>query len=219
MKDERSKMNADANDLIRLNRSLVKPAAEVLGQAFRDYPLVAYAFPDKSEREKMAPLFCQCILYYAVRYGEVYATSSRMEGVAAWATGDTPMNFWRTIRSVPLSVVAGIGRAGGSRLRHPGYFEEAMHRRLTPFKHWILLMIGVPPQVHGKGYASKLMSPMLARIDEQGLPCYLSTHEEKNTRLYEHFGFRVIEKSDIPRTGLTIWAMLRDSRQAWEQGG
>jgi hypothetical protein len=53
---------------------------------------------------------------------------------------------------------------------------------------------------------------VLARVDEEGLPCYLETLEEKNVRLYEHFGFKMIEKSAIPETGLTNWAMLREAR-------
>jgi len=51
---------------------------------------------------------------------------------------------------------------------------------------------------------------MFARIDEEGLPCYLETLNEANVPLYEHFGFRVLEKSIIPETKLTNWAMLRE---------
>jgi hypothetical protein len=53
---------------------------------------------------------------------------------------------------------------------------------------------------------------MLARIDEEGLPCYLETLVERNVLLYKHFGFKVIEKAAIPRTDLTSWAMLREVR-------
>ena len=61
-----------------------------------------------------------------------------------------------------------------------------------------------------KRYASKLLKPMFTRIDEEGLPCYLETLDETNIQLYEHFGFKVIEKSTIPETKLTNWAMLRE---------
>jgi len=75
-----------------------------------------------------------------------------------------------------------------------------------------LQVIGVDPQFQGKGYAGKLLEPMLARIDEEGLSCYLETQDEADVRLYEHFGFKVIEKSTIPETNLTNWAMLRNSQ-------
>jgi len=46
-------------------------------------------------------------------------------------------------------------------------------------------------------------------MDAAGLPCYLETLEEKNVRLYEHFGFTVLEQTAVPDTYLTVWAMLR----------
>ncbi len=97
-------------------------------------------------------------------------------------------------------------------MRGLGQYIDTVHSRLAPFKHWFLQAIGVDPQLQGRGYASKLLRPMLARIDEEGLPCYLDTLEGQNVRLYEHFGFKVIEESNVPNTNLTNWAMLRDAR-------
>jgi len=211
-------MSPELRDLIQLNKSDIKPATEVLALAFHDDQLLQYAFPDEPEREKMTLYFCQFVLHYGIRYGEVYATSTNPEGVAVWVTSDYfPMTFWRMIRSVPLSVMAGFGGGGGLRLKHPGDYLAAVHKRLAPFKHWFLLTIGVAPQFQGKGFASRLIRPMLARIDEQGLPCYLETMDEKNVRLYEHFGFRVIAKFAIPQTELTTWAMLREAQQVSAQ--
>jgi ribosomal protein S18 acetylase RimI-like enzyme len=116
------------------------------------------------------------------------------------------------IRAVPLSVLFGLGRSGAARIRHVGDFIDAAHKRLAPFEHWYLQAIGVDPLSQGKGYAGRLLRPMIARMDEERLPCYLETLVEKNVRLYEHFGFEVIEEAPIPRTNLTNWAMLRKAR-------
>ena len=204
-------MVAVLNNLARLNKSDIQPAVEVLTRAFRNYPLLKYFFSDELERERIAPYFFQYILNYGVRHGEIYATSPNLEGVAVWLTSDKyPMTFWRSIRSVPPSIIFGFGREGGSRMRYTGEYIDTVHKRLAPFKHWFLQTIGVDPQFHGKGYAGKLIRAMLARIDKEDLPCYLETLDEKNVRLYEYFGFRVIEKSTIPETNLTNWAMLRE---------
>ena len=111
-----------------------------------------------------------------------------------------------------LSEILEFGIYRGSRMKGLGQYIDAVHSRLAPFKHWFLQAIGVDPQFQGRGYASKLLRPMLSRIDEEGLPCYLETLEEQNVRLYEHFGFKVIEESKVPNTNLTNWAMLRDAR-------
>jgi len=204
-------VSTDLKDLVLLNKSHIKPAAEVLARAFRNYPFSKYFFPDELEREKRLPYFFQYFLNYGIRYGESYATSLNLEGVAVWLTSDNyPMTFGRLIRSVPLSIMFSLGRWGGDRMRYFGEYIDAVHKRLAPFKHWYLQEIGVDPQFKGKGYAGKLLRPMFARIDEEGLPCYLETEDEKNVTLYEHFGFRMVEKSAIPETKLTSWAMLRE---------
>ena len=97
-------------------------------------------------------------------------------------------------------------------MRRLGEYIDAVHRRLIPFRHWFLQTIGVDPQFQGKGYAGKLLKPMFARIDEEGLPCYLETLDETNVPLYKHFSFKVIEKSTRPQTSLTNWAMLREGQ-------
>lgn len=203
-------MDVELNDLIKLNKSQIKPAAEVLVKAFRNYPLLQYFFPDVRERDEVASYFFQVALNYGIHYGEAYATSPDMEGAAIWVPSDRlPMTVWRVLRSVPLSVILGFGRKGAGRMKSSSDYMDARHEHLAPDKHWYLQVIGVNPQFQGKGYAGKLIRPMLARIDREVLPCYLETLDERNVGIYEHFGFEMIEKSPIPKTGLHNWAMLR----------
>ncbi|HEU65916.1 MAG TPA: hypothetical protein ENN57_04525 [Chloroflexi bacterium] len=94
----------------------------------------------------MVPYYCQMVLYYGIRYGEVYTTSPDYEGVAAWVTSEYfPMTFWKLIRAVPLSVIGAFSKGVSSRMKHPGKYIDAMHRRHAPFQHWFLLIIGVEP--------------------------------------------------------------------------
>jgi len=198
------------NDLLRLGKPDVRRAAGVLASAFHDYPLLRYPFPDETQRGEVVPIYCQTVLYYGIRYGEVYATSPGMEGIAAWITYEHfPMTFWRILRSVPPSVLMSFGKAGASRMAHPGRYIDAMHKRYAPFGHWFLLQVGVAPEMQGKGHAGRLIRPMLARMDTEGLPCYTETMDEKNVGLYEHLGFRVMEELAIPDTELVTWGLVR----------
>ena len=119
------------------------------------------------------------------------------------------MSFLKLLRSVPMPVFFGLGWESGQRMKSFGDYIDGVHKRLTPYKHWFLQTIAVDPQFQGKGYAGKLLRPMLARMDEECLPCYLETIDEENVSLYEHFGFKVVDKSAVPKTNLTNWAMLR----------
>ena len=95
-------------------------------------------------------------------------------------------------------------------MRNVGGHLDNVHHRLVPFKHWYLWTVGVQPDSQGKGYASRLIRPMLSRIDKAGLPCYLETLDERNVPVYERLGFKVIDKSIIPDTSFINWAMLRE---------
>jgi len=206
-------MATGSRNLVRLNKSHAKSAIEVLIRAFRNYLLFQYYFPDELKRQKIAPRFLSVPVFIGLQCGEIYATSPNMEGVAIWIPSDNyRVTFCKLIRSVPLSVIFGLGRYGSFKMRQCGEHLDAVHQRLAPFKHWFLQTIGVDPQFQGKGYASKLLKPMLVRIDEEGLPCYLETLDEKNVPLYEHFGFNVIDKSNVPEADLTNWAMLREAQ-------
>jgi ribosomal protein S18 acetylase RimI-like enzyme len=198
--------------LVQLKKSDIKAAAAMLTLAFRNYPLLVSVFSDAFERRRMAFYYFQYELAYAVRYGQVQATSPNLEGVATWLISDFfPPNLWQAMRSVPLSVAWGFARGGGARLKPVGDYLDARHTHLAPFRHWYLQTIGVAPEFQKNGYATRLIQSMLVRTDKEGLPCYLETMDEINVRIYEHFGFKVIEKSAIPRTNLTNWAMLREA--------
>jgi len=89
-----------------------------------------------------------------------------------------------------------------------GRHTDATHERLAPFKHWYLWTLGVDPSFRGQGFSSKLVRPMLDRIQEEELPCYVDTMDEKNVNVYEHFGFELLERSAVPGTDLYNWALL-----------
>ena len=206
-------MNKDLENLIRITKDRAEHAVKVLSKAFTDYPLLQYYFPDKSTREKISNYFLSFAVYGGIKYGEVYATSKNLEGIAIWIPSTNfPLTFWKILRSVPISNIFGFGRYGGSKLRHFNEYVDTVHQQQTPFKHWFLQAIGIAPKFQGKRYSSKLLGPMLKRIDNENLPCYLETISKKNVSIYEHFGFKTIDKSTIPETQLMNWAMLRKTQ-------
>ncbi|MFC2024494.1 GNAT family N-acetyltransferase [Chloroflexota bacterium] len=200
-------------EIVRLDKSHGKHAVEVLVRTFWNHPPLQYYFPNELERESIAPYLFSLYILTGVRYGEVYATSPNLEGIAVWLPSENyPVTSWRLLRAVPPAKVLGLARNGASRMRGFGQYLDAVHSRLAPFRHWYLQAIGVDPRFQGRGYAGKLLRQMLARIDEASLPCYLDTLEERNVQIYEHFDFAVVEESKVPETNLTSWAMLRKVR-------
>jgi ribosomal protein S18 acetylase RimI-like enzyme len=205
-------VGTDLQDLVKLKKSHIKPAAEVLARAFRDYPIAQFVFPDIEDRAKRAHYMHQFVLSYCIQYGEVYAISENLEGIAAWLPPDNAIaSMWKLIRSGALLLMIKLGIESGRRASMFSRYLESMHKRDVPFPHWYLWNIGVDPQFQGKGYASKLLRAMFGRIDKEGLHCYLETQREANLSLYQHYGFKVVEQFIVPGTEFTNWAMLRNT--------
>jgi ribosomal protein S18 acetylase RimI-like enzyme len=206
-------MSNEIESLVRINKSQAEPAIEALKNAFKETHSMKHYLPKEVNRENAVRFFISIGIHTGIKYGEVYATSSNYEGAAIWLSSDNlPISTWKMFRSVSLMAILGFVRNGGLKMMRIGEYIEKAHKRLAPSKHWYLQTIGVDPKFQGKGYAGRLIRPMLEKIDAQHLPCYLETFEEKNASIYERFGFRTVERASIPQTPFENWAMLRDAK-------
>ena len=171
---------------------------------------MVHFFPDASERKKLLPHFMGFLLRYGVLWGEVYASSPKMEAVAAWLPHERArITSWRIIRAGGVGLLLRVGRKPVSKMRSAAAFLFSVHSRRAPSPHWYLSVIGVTPASQGRSHARDLLQPMIARLDEDGLGCYLETQNEKNIAIYERYGFRVVEEGVIPGSTVKFWAMLR----------
>ncbi len=74
-----------------------------------------------------------------------------------------------------------------------------------------LFAVGVDPLLQGRGLASAVLRPMLARADAAGMPCYLeNSNVAANTALYEHLGF-------APREGIVLGARAPPFLPMWRE--
>jgi ribosomal protein S18 acetylase RimI-like enzyme len=197
-------------NLVRLTKSDLARGIEVLIDAFWDDPLNLYFIPEGENRRKMFTEYLQFRLRFAIKYGEVYSTSSDFEGIAAWfPPGMSDMTNSRMMRVGGLRLMRVLGRDAISRMSRIGSHVAKLRKQHLPEPHWHLFPIAVDPKHQGKGYASALMRPMLDRIQNEGLLCFLETLSEQLVSLYEHFGFEVIYEETIPDVKLTNWGMVR----------
>jgi ribosomal protein S18 acetylase RimI-like enzyme len=203
-------MDNHDGELLRLTLKERAAGAAVLGRAFTDYELFRHYFPDERERRAAADTFAFISLSLCLKYGEVYVSSADLEGVAAWLPpGKSPFGVWQVIRSVPVSILARFAREGAGRMWAYGRHVDSLRRRLVPYPHWYLQIIGVGPAYQRQGFSSRLLRPVLERIDRGRMPCYLETNAVKNVAIYRRFGFEVVSEEKMPGTEVTTFAMLR----------
>jgi GNAT superfamily N-acetyltransferase len=199
------------NDLLLLSQSEIDQAVEVLARAFLEDPMNIHFFPEYEMRKRFLPRFFQFRLRQGLRYGEVYAPSPKIEGVAIWRHSETKADsFWRMVRVGGLGLIRMVGWNRGSRMLSVARFGSNLREThcVKPYMH--LGPLGVDPEYQGQGYASKLIRPMLERLDSEGLPSYLEANDESNVPIYEHLGFTVVVEKDVPDSDVKLWLMVKE---------
>jgi ribosomal protein S18 acetylase RimI-like enzyme len=180
-----------------------------LARAFRDYPLMVYAAPEDRTREQAVASLYGSILKDCLSWGQVYTTSD-IAGVACWLPpGHHLPGLLRWIKAGMLKVPLHFGWTGFQRLQAYDTLALRMHHGLAHGDHWYLWVIGIRPEDQRQGLGGRLMQPILARADQESLPCYLETHAESNVRVYERQGFEVASKEIPVSHPLPVWGMVR----------
>jgi len=200
--------------LLRIQEKHIDAAAGVFARAFHQEPLKVYLFPDGKKRDEAGFHFFKFMLRYVILYGEAYAASENMEGVAMWLPSEYAIMSRELMAKVgvkELDIDGVLGKEFMAQVRPIYDFVEKRHEHNAPFRHWYLAFVAVDPAFQGRGFAGKLIKPMLARLSQEKLPCYLETQIEKNVLIYEHYGFKLIEKFFVPNTEMYFYAMLKEN--------
>jgi len=204
-------MKSSLNELYRLTEDQVKLAGKILSEAFYDDPISVYLIPDVSERKAKLKYVYEYVIRYDILYGEVYATSPNLEGIAGWLHSENAYKtVKRQIKSGGPKVISKLGMEFYKKSKHVQEFTDLIHKKNAPFKHWCLDQLGVDPKLQGKGHAGVLLKAMFTRLDQEALPIYVETHKEKNVAIYQHYGFKILEDTMIPNTDIRKWAMLKE---------
>jgi len=203
-------------ELYLIQKKDVEKATAVLTKAFHEDPLIKLIYPDPEERKRYTPILWKFLTKDGLKYGEVYSPTKEIEGVVKWLPPRKEyMGIWRTIRSGGLKMGMALTKQKDARKLSTRKIQKVtdnilrIHKELMKEPHWYLANIGVDPDHQGKGYGSKLIKPMLERIEKTGYTVFLETNFEGNVGLYEHLGFDIIDETKIPKTEIINWAMIR----------
>jgi ribosomal protein S18 acetylase RimI-like enzyme len=198
-------------DPIRLEPSQSRRAAALLARAFHDDPVYRLTLPDEGKRASALAWLFGRVVRYCILYGHTF-TTPELDGIAGWLPpGHTSLTFGRIIRSRLYLTPFKLGLSAYRRFDAYMRYADELHTRLAPGPHWYLWVIGVEPARQGQGIGSKLLQPILARADADGVPCYLETEGERNVRFYQKHGFKVAHQGLVPKLGVGVWAMLREA--------
>ena len=197
------------DNLTPLSLDLVKAASLAGARAFADDISTLYLIPDPKKRPNLRYAFEYYLRLSVFEREEAFVTSPRCEGMAIWVHSQAKSSFLNTLRAgwprLPL-------RCGWTYIFRDAALEhryEKLRRMLAPKPHMYLALLAVDPDCRGQGFASRLVRPMLKRLDEQKLPAYVETQNKRNVAMYERFGFKLVKEDVMPGTNLTMYLMIR----------
>ncbi|MEU1818164.1 GNAT family N-acetyltransferase [Streptomyces roseifaciens] len=190
----------------------------LLGESFMEDPVSGWVFPDEAHRRAVHPGFFGVFLDAALRDGWVDVTDD-LSAAALW---------------IPVQAEdgGGAGEGAGSdegqgddeigellamadpendRARIVAELTEAAHP--GDRAHYYLPTIVAAPGRRGEGRGRALLTTVLDRCDEEGMPAYLEASNARSKGLYERLGFALTGTPiDLPDGGPRMWPMWREPR-------
>jgi ribosomal protein S18 acetylase RimI-like enzyme len=201
-------------NLYKVQKKDILKAGAVLADAFQHDPVWKKVLEEANIDQKRG--FFEAPVRYCLKYGKVYATSERLEGIAAWAPSDfADMTFWRAVRSGSFGSMMKMGIKMGTRLAQQmkpifepleAYRNASMEGRVYVY----LIIIGVASEFQGQGFGGKLLGALIEESEQAGVPIYLETATERNVRMYKRLGFRPLGQVTLPVINLPQWGMVRE---------
>lgn len=196
--------------LYKLKKSDIDRAAEVLGDSFEDDPLMLHILASETYNRRKMTDFYRVTLKSAFEIGHIYATSENLEGIVIWLPENiTEVPTSAFVKNEAISLLWKIRLGVLKTLTDYENYAGEVHNRQIAKPHWYLFVIGIHSEHQKKGYASKLLKPFFDYFDKEGISCYLETHRESNTQIYQKFNFDLAEVGQVPKTNIKHFAMIR----------
>jgi GNAT superfamily N-acetyltransferase len=188
-----------------------KAAAQVVADAFYDYPsLIAY-FPDPKRRTQKMPWYMEHVLKSALAYGEAWTTVDRSGVLFLLPPNHTVLSDWDYVKCGFLAAPLVVGiRQYAVVNENEVYLAKTQEALLKGRPHYYLWGLAVDPKRQHSGMGKALLYALFAQADREGLPIYLETHRFENVVYYESHGFQLIHTDRVPKCELKFWCMLRE---------
>lgn len=191
---------------------LYQQAGSILAEAFLHYPLMQYAFEEKTEEAKrkgLHHLYTHCVKA-ALWYGGVVITPNQ-QGALIWLRGNHfPLGLTREIKSGMWAVPFKLGLKTTLRLmNHDAEPDNWLRENASPNFGYVWC-VGVNNVARGKGYSRLLIERSIDEMKQLGMNEYwLKTEDPKNVAIYRKLGFETVGHFTVKSSGIPCWIMRR----------
>ena len=192
----------------------IDSAAGALARAFLDDPMVTWllgspydhdAGPDGWIAEAAAGFFAPC-LTAGRRRGHTYLVNrGDRHAVGLWLPPETSTFTDAERDDLIAAMLEHVGPEALERLGALGELVRSHHP--DDRAHFYLFLLGADPR--GLGLGRSVMDPVLERCDDDALPAYLESSNQRNLAFYQRHGFEVVWE-DRPDGGPVMRGLWRE---------
>ncbi len=202
-------MQKELNELYRISNSDSKYISKLFERVFFNWPVAVVIMPDEEIRRTKGHYFYALSIRHLIKYGEAYAPSPKIEGVAMWVHSDyNELSTWQMIKFGALKALYKLGAKTMKRGEIWMEFVEKNNAELIEEPHYHLAWLAVEPELQKKGIGTELMYALLKKFTKENIKCFLDTQDKQNIDYYRRFGFNLIHECQFPNVDVTYWGML-----------
>ncbi len=187
--------------------------ADVLCEAFYDYPVMRYVLGEKDDYDnrlrKLVRFFVGARALRKEPMLGVYNSENRLVAAAVVTLpGDIPQPEELKRRREILWTELG----SAEQVRYENYGKSAFSL-LPPEPHHHLNMIGVSTHYKGRGLARQLINAVeeLVRLHPSSSGVSLNTEMESNVNFYLHLGYKLIGQTNVDKNLMT-WGFFKSKK-------
>ncbi|GAB5451591.1 MAG: GNAT family N-acetyltransferase [Halioglobus sp.] len=176
---------------------------EILAECFADDPVMNWSCNHPSTLVPFFEITLEPFLQHNLSY-----LDKEERGAAVWL-GPNQKLQWSYRPSNVWKMLSLGGMKGVYRMARSGMVTEKYH---PSEPHYYLFAIGALPSARGQGVGSSLISHVLRRCDDEGMPAYLENSKERNLGFYQGHGFEVMREIRFAKSAPPLWLMWRKPR-------
>lgn len=181
--------------IVPLREDQEEPAAALLAAAFQGDPIFVHVVPDAAARAAFLRRFLGALVRRSRRLSVALATSPELAGASLWKGPELRALSAEQLAMSGLDrIPEWLGPEAAARFERIFARVDAALEEDLPGPFWYLGVLGVAPARQGRGLGGRLMAPILARAEAEGLPVALETSQPRNLPLYERHGFAVLRE-------------------------
>lgn len=187
-------------------RDEIRQVAASLASAFYDDPVCSFAYPSDTTRGRRLEAFFETQARALWKQREIHLTED-CSGAAIWAR---PGEWKTSVLGLLRGIVPATLRTRPKWAALWGYLgTDGLH---PDEPHWYLEALGTVPSHQGKGLGAHVLAPVLRQCDEEGVPVWTWSSNERNLAFYYRQGFEVLDKLEFVPDGPTIFPIRREPR-------